>query len=67
VTGAVLEEHVYPDGYGRRHLNRPFWTVRCDDHAGGAWVLNSGHHYSEADLPFAHDLIARHDAAEHAS
>lgn len=62
---AYLVEGSYPDGYGRRHLDKPFWTVHCDSHAGGGRILNSGHHYTEDVLEHAHALVATHDAAEH--
>lgn len=60
---AHLEDHVYPDGYGRTHLDKPFWIVRCDNHEGGAWLLNSGHHYDDRDAALA--KAAEHDVEHH--
>lgn len=62
---AYLEQHTYPDGYGRTHLDRPFWIARCDHPAHGPIVLNSGHHYTEKVKHHAERLIAEHDAREH--
>jgi hypothetical protein len=60
-AGAYLEPHVYPDGYGRRHLDKPFWIVHCEHPSHGHIVLNSAHHYSPAAKHFAEALIAGHD------
>ncbi len=39
-----------------------FYTVECGAcHAG----LNSGHHYSQAGLPFAQQLADEHNAQHH--
>lgn len=63
---AHLVEHSYRDGYGRRELDRPFHTVRCDR---CGIVLNSGHHYRpEADgtpSRFALELAAEHNRDAH--
>lgn len=66
MTVAYLEEHSYPDGYGHRNLDKPFWIARCDDPSHGPIALNSGHHYTADAKHFAEELIARHDADEHA-
>jgi len=66
-AGAYLERHVYPDGYGRRHLDKPWWLARCDAHPDGAMILNSGHHFDEGTLDDARAWIALHNAEEHAS
>lgn len=63
---AYLTEHVYPDGYGRTHLDKPFWIAQCDHPDHGPIALNSGSHYTETAKHHAERLIADHDAQEHA-
>lgn len=59
---AHVTSHTYRDGYGRPGMDRPFYMVRCDT---CATVLNSGHHYTPENLPFAEQLAAEHNAAVH--
>ncbi len=53
----LIENHHYSSG-------KPFFIVVCDQcHA----ALNSGHHYSDRDLPHAVKLAADHIAEHHAA
>lgn len=62
---AHLKEHAYHDGYGPSFPDTPYWTVQCDNHEDGAWVLNSGHHYDDRDAALA--KAAEHDAEHHSA
>lgn len=57
---AQPERHTYRDGYGRRHLDVPFWIVVCRT---CMVACNSAHHYTDRDLAVA--CAARHNAEHH--
>lgn len=63
---AFTIEGTYEDGYGRKELDKPYWTAECHHTDHGPVVLNSGHHWTDknqAEAEVLYHLTTEHEGS----